>query len=63
MAAEFFKFLATDSPFDKLESVQKEISGMKGDVKDCNKELVRVSKESKTSLNSSDIAKKISADF
>ena len=29
MAAKFVKFLTTDSPFDRLESMQKEISGMK----------------------------------
>ena len=63
MEAELVNVLTTNSPFDKLEYVQKEISGMNGEIKDCNKELARVSKETKTFLNSSEIAKKSSANL
>ena len=63
MAAEFVKFVTTNSQFDKLDSIQKEISGMKVEIKDCNKEIARVSKEAKAALNSSHIANKSSTDL
>ena len=63
MVAENVKFLTTNSPLEKLERAQKEITSIKGDVKDCNRELVRVSKEAKKDLNSSGITKKSSTDI